>query len=107
MLYKFKSKASGDVIMLQAGAERILQIIGKPAQPQGIILPDQMPAALAALEAAIAQGVSGAGAAAQDSADDDKDTAPTDRVTLRQRARPFIDMLRRCHAADREIVWGV
>jgi hypothetical protein len=30
-----------------------------------------------------------------------------DAITLRQRAVPFLDMLRRCSAADKEIVWGV
>ena len=53
MLYKFKSKASGDLIMLEANGRRVLEIIGKDAGPTGIILPEQMPAAIAALEAAI------------------------------------------------------
>ena len=36
------------------------------------------------------------------------DEAHSERdVTLRQRAVPFIDMLRECKAAGREIVWGV
>lgn len=105
MLYIFKSKAAGDVIMLQPHGERVLQIIGKPVQPKGIILPEQMPAAIAALEAAIAQGAPAA-ESGQDGSED-RDTAPADRVTLRQRARPFIDMLRRCHKAGKEIVWGV
>jgi len=108
MLYIFKSKAAGNLIMLQQNAERILQIIGKDASPKGIVLPEQMPAAIAALEQAIAaeeSGPSGKPAAADD---DDGDTASAaDHVALRQRALPFIDMLRRCHEAGREIVWGV
>jgi Domain of unknown function (DUF1840). len=28
-------------------------------------------------------------------------------VSLRQRAVPFLDMLRRCEKAGKEIVWGV
>jgi hypothetical protein len=60
MLYKFKSKSTGDLIMLQPDGRRVLQIIGKDASPggvgeSGIILPEQMPDAIAALEAAIAQ----------------------------------------------------
>lgn len=110
MLYKFKSKAAGDVIMLQANGEQILRIIGKEPGAQGIVLPQQMPAAIAALERAIAQGQ----AAQQEPPDDgssgkrsSEDSPAEDRVGLRQRAAPFIDMLRRCHAADKEIVWGV
>lgn len=109
MLYKFKSKAAGDVIMLQANGEQIVRIIGKEPGPRGIVLPQQMPAAIAALERAIAQGQ----AAQLEPADgstgqrNDDETPAADRVGLRQRAAPFIDMLRRCHAADQAIVWGV
>ena len=46
MLYKFKSKNTGDVIMLEPHGRQVLEIIGKEAGPQGIILPEQMPAAL-------------------------------------------------------------
>jgi len=109
MLYKFKSKAAGDVIMLQANGEQILRIIGKEPGAKGIVLPQQMPAAIAALEQAIAQGQAAQAPAADGSANErDQDDAPAvDRVSLRQRASPFIDMLKRCHAADQEIVWGV
>ena len=33
MIYKFKSKATGDLIMTQPVAERVLSLIGKPATP--------------------------------------------------------------------------
>ena len=107
MLYKFKSKAAGDVIMLQANGEQILKIIGKEPSPKGIVLPEHMPAAIAALEKAIAQGQAAQPPAADGAADDKDDTPAADRVSLRQRAAPFIDMLKRCHQADKEIVWGV
>ncbi len=106
MLYIFKSKAAGDVIMLQPNGEHILQIIGKDPGPKGIVLPQQMPAAIAALEQAIAQGQS-AQAVQSDKSDKPDDAPAADRVSLRQRAAPFIDMLKRCHKADTEIVWGV
>ena len=50
MLYKFKSREAGNVIMLEANGREILEIIGKHPEPKGIILPEQMPAAIAALE---------------------------------------------------------
>ena len=43
MLYKFKSKAAGDLIMLEPNGRRVLEIIGKDAGPKGIILPEEMP----------------------------------------------------------------
>ena len=100
MLYKFKSKAAGDLIMLEPNGRRVLQIIGKDPGPKGIILPEEMPGAIAALEAALAEEDADHEAAA---------AAPgqSDAVSLRQRVVPFIDMLRRCSNEKKEIVWGV
>ena len=109
MLYIFKSKAAGNLIMLQPNGERVLQIIGKDAAPKGIVLPEQMPAAIEALERAIAAEEPGRdGNSTRDAAaNDGNPPAGTDRVSLRQRALPFMEMLRRCHQAGKEIVWGV
>jgi len=103
MLYKFKSKAAGDLIMLEPNGRRVLEIIGKDSGPTGIILPGQMPAAISALEAAIAQEEAGGADAAEGKAEG----GPRADVSLRQRAVPFLDMLRRCASAGQEIVWGV
>lgn len=97
MLYKFKSKNAGDVIMLEANGKRILEVIGKSAGPTGIILPEQMPAAVKAIEAAIAL---------EESGDDKESKDGGDAPGLRQRAMPFIDMLQRNQKANTEIVWG-
>jgi regulator of protease activity HflC (stomatin/prohibitin superfamily) len=107
MLFKFKSKATGDLIMLEPNGRRVLQIIGKDAQPKGIILPEQMPAAVGALEAAIAKEEADQKAMV-DEAKAKGETPPRfDAISLRQRAVPFLDMLRRCEKAGEEIVWGV
>ncbi len=99
MLYKFKSKAAGDVIMLEANGRRVLEIIGKDAGPTGIILPEQMPAAIAALHAAIKL---------EESHDQDAEAPiPGEGLGLRQRAVPFIEMLERNQKAGHEVVWGV
>lgn len=107
MLYIFKSKAAGNLIMLQPNGERVLQIIGKDAGPKGIVLPEQMPAAIAALEQAIAAEEGGASDRPEPSEDDRDASSASSRIGLRVRATPFIDMLKRCHEANREIVWGV
>ena len=98
MLYKFKSKNAGDVIMLEPNGRRILEIIGKDPGNKGIILPEQMPAAIKALQDAIAL---------EDSGDEEAGTVPGDGLGLHQRAIPFIDMLQRNHKAGDEVVWGV
>lgn len=97
MLYKFKSKNAGDVIMLEPNGRRILEVIGKDTGPTGIILPEQMPAAIAAIEAAIKL---------EESNDEQDDLQKGDAPGLRQRAMPFIDMLKRNHKASTEVVWG-
>jgi Domain of unknown function (DUF1840) len=111
MLYKFKSQAAGDLIMLQANGLRILQLIGKAdageAATQGILLPEQMAGAIAALEAAIAREEGAQNAAEADAAENGAPLRQPEAVTLRQRAVPFIAMLRRCEQAGKEIVWGV
>ena len=105
MLYKFKSKAAGDVIMLEANGQRVLEIIGKSPDAKGIILPEQMQSAIDALQSAIAQEEAARDAAV---AQAENGTQPRfDAVSLRQRAHPFIAMLKECLAAKKEIVWGV
>lgn len=100
MLYKFKSKNAGDVIMLGANGRKVLEVIGKEAGPTGIILASQMLTAIQALHDAIAL---------EESHDENHDetVVPGDGVGLRQRAMPFIDMLQRNHRANTDVVWGV
>lgn len=117
MLYKFKSKATGDLIMLEPQGKHILKLIGKEAGAKGIILPSEMMAAIDALKAAVEREeltIKAAKDAAQQAAQADghaeapvrtADSART--ISLRQRVVPFVDMLRRAHAEDKEVVWGV
>ncbi|MDE2617226.1 MAG: DUF1840 domain-containing protein [Burkholderiales bacterium] len=108
MLYKFKSRAAPDLIMLEPNGRRVLQIVGKPVDAkQGILLPADMPAAIAALEAAIAHEEAARRAAEAEAAAKGEEVPEPESVSLRQRATPFIDMLRRCEKAGKEIVWGV
>jgi Domain of unknown function (DUF1840) len=102
MIYEFKSRATGSVVMTSDVAEALLHIIGKQKGPQGVIVPDAMPAAIEALNKAIALQKSAQ--ASGDNADDD-DGKP--KVSLAQRALPFIEMMQRAHSAGKEITWGV
>jgi cyclopropane-fatty-acyl-phospholipid synthase len=100
MMYKFKSKATGDLIMTQPVGDRVLSLIGKAVTPQGIIEVDQLSAAMGALEAAVAAESPKAG-------DDDADGgAKGDRVSLRQRVWPMVEMIKRAAAEKQPITWG-
>jgi hypothetical protein len=110
MIYKFKSKAAGDVIMLQPTGDRVLGLIGKDVTPQGIIEPAQMPAAIQALADAVAADDAARARRASGGEDRDAGGEPAggqDKVSLRQRAWPLVEMMKRAHAADEPITWGV
>ncbi len=108
MLYKFRSKASGDVLMLQAHGDALLALLGREPAPRGIIEVSAMPAALAALDKAIAESEAvPPGATKAPEAPDDDSPAASRGVGLRQRLWPMIEMLRRCQAEREPIVWGV
>ncbi|MDE1951136.1 MAG: DUF1840 domain-containing protein [Burkholderiales bacterium] len=97
MIYKFRSKASGDVIMLGPHGDLLLTLIGREPAPQGIIEPDAMAAALSALRAAAAENASTPGGEVEGETP----------VGLRQRLWPMIDLLERSLAAREPVVWGV
>jgi hypothetical protein len=107
MIYKFKSKAAGDVIMMGPSGDHVLRIVGKAPGPKGIIEPAAMPAAIAALERAIAEEESARKQAEDEAAAEGKSPPPRDPVGLRQRAWPLVEMMKRAHADGKEIVWGV
>ena len=107
MLFKFKSKAAGDLIMLEPNGRRVLEIIGKDSGPKGIILPQEMAGAIASLEAAIAKEEADQQALIAEAQAQGETPPRFEAVSLRQRAVPFLEMLRRCESAGKEIVWGV
>jgi len=107
MIYKFKSKAAGDVIMMGPAGDTVLRTIGKEPAPKGIVEPAAMPAAIAAIESAIAADEAARAQAEQEAAAEGRQLPPREGVTLRQRAWPLVEMMKRAHAADKEIVWGV
>lgn len=107
MIYKFKSKAAGDLIMLEPNGRQVLDIIGKAPESKGVIAATAMPQAIAALEAAIAAEEAEQKKAIEDAKVRGEAPPRFDAISLRQRAVPFMDMLRRCAQANADIVWGV
>ena len=112
MIYKFKSKATGDLIMLGPHGDQVLRLIGREPAAQGIIEPAAMAVALAALQDAVAAESAQAAAAAGDDTgthphtDPDTHLDPARTVALRQRVWPMVEMLRRAQAAGAAVVWG-
>lgn len=101
MIYKFKSKAAGDLIMLGPQGDLLLGLLGRAPARQGIIEVADMPSAMAALQAAVL---------AQEAQGEDDGEMPAGaepRVTLSQRLWPMIQLLKQAQAAGEPIVWGV
>jgi hypothetical protein len=117
MLFEFKSRATGSVIMTESVGKTMLEVIGKAPAAQGIITAAQLPQAIHALKSAVgaerdeiarflAQGRSGR----TDDRDESPGTADADSVPairFEQRAVPLIEMLERSLAAGRDVTWGI
>jgi cyclopropane-fatty-acyl-phospholipid synthase len=105
MIYKFKSQAAADVVMLQSNAEQILAIVGKAPATQGIITVAHIPAAIAALNAAIVAHE--ATMAKRKAHPEIVFEAEGDSIRLRDRAGPFIELLQTSEQAGKDVMWGV
>lgn len=108
MIYKFRSKATGDVIMLGPNGDQLLRLLGREPAPKGIVEPAAMEDAIARLQAAVAADEA---ARARASADEPEagaaDGAAADAVPLRPRVWPMVEMFKRAMAAGEPVVWGV
>jgi hypothetical protein len=106
-IYRFKSRETGDLVMLSQHGRHLLEILGKDPGAPGILQTAEMPGATQRLR----------DAAAQEEADQKRQIAEAkaqgepppafDVVSLRMRTAPFIEMMQRCEQAGVEIVWGV
>lgn len=107
MLYRFKSQASSDVVMLEPNGKQLLEILGKDAKGPGILLLDQMPQALKALHDAVFEEECEFERLKQEALARDEDQPLPERISLRMRVAPFIEMIHHCTRESADIVWGV
>lgn len=109
MLYKFRSQAAGDVIMLGTTGDAVMRLIGREPTGKGIFEAAHLPALIAALEKAVADDEA---CRREPKADDDEEDNKgvgdaNSAVGLRQRVWPLVEMMRRSLAQQEPIVWGV
>jgi cyclopropane-fatty-acyl-phospholipid synthase len=108
MLYEFKSKAAGTVVMTGAVGDRMLAIIGRAPGAQGVFTPEQLGAAIEALQAAIAaEKLAPAPSTAETDKDDEAAEKSGKSISLAQRALPLIELLTAARAAGKPVTWGV
>lgn len=114
MLITFKSKAAADVLMYEAHAKRILDLLHKDVR-RGVITAAETGNAIARLEAEILQ--SRMHSAAEDvrhdveahhgDAGDDNEHEPTQLVSFATRAYPLLEMLRAAQKGGHAVAWGI
>jgi hypothetical protein len=106
-IYRFKSRETGDLVMLSQHGKHLLELLGKDPVAPGVLLPVDMSAAAETLRvAAAAEEAEQKRLIAEAQAQGEPPPA-FDVVSLRMRAAPFIEMMQRCQQAGVEIVWGV
>ena len=107
VIYKFKSKAAGDVIMMGPNGDALLRLLGRQPAPKGIIEPAACGAAIAAIEQALQADEAARAEAEADAAARGEALPAREGVGLRQRLWPMVEMLKRAAAAHEPVVWGV
>ena len=107
MIYKFKSKSAGDVIMMGPNGDHLMRLLGREPAPKGIIEVKDMPAAIQALEQAVAADEAARAQAEAEAAAKGETLPPREGVSLRQRVWPMVEMIKRSHSHNHDIVWGV
>ena len=107
MIYKFKSKSAGDVLMMGPNGDQVVRLLGRDPAPKGIIESADMPAAIRTLEQAVADDEARLAEARKEAEAKGETLPPAEGVGLRQRVWPLIEMMRRSHHAGHDIVWGV
>ena len=107
MIYKFKSKAAGDLIMLGPNGDALMRTLGREPASQGIIEPQAMAAAMDAIRAAVAADEALQAQAQAEAAARGHSLPARQGVAPRQRLWPMLEMLGRAQAAGEPIVWGV
>lgn len=109
MLVVFKSAPSADLLYFGDVAKLMMELMGKEATDKGVITVEQLPDAIARLEAAVR------GDRPQHRehllADETKETDPDGNerphVSLTRRALPLLEMLKEALKEKEPVVWGV
>ncbi len=109
-LVVFRSKAAGEIFMFAETAQRIFEIIGKDNAGRGVITAEQVPGALARLQAAVDEEKLALKASAEDAEQAGRrgeDGARPTPITLGQRAFPLLEMLRAAQNKQVDVTWGI
>ena len=105
-LYRFKSRETGDLVMLEPHGRHILEVLEKDLD-KGVIQPGEMAAAIGKLQAEAAREAADQDRQKEEAQAKDEPAPEFDPVTFKLRIVPFVEMLQRCQQAEVDVVWGV
>jgi hypothetical protein len=112
MIYEFQTAAGGKITYTDVVGAQLLHVIGKKPGPRGVITVEDIPAALAAIDAAIARARERPAEQKKDlepharnETDEDREKPPV--VSLAQRAFPFVDLLKFALREKENVTWGI
>jgi hypothetical protein len=107
VLYKFRSKAAADVIMMGPAGDQLLRLLGREPSASGIFQATQLTAAIADLERAVAEDEAEFARLQMEAEERGEPIPQRQGVSLRQRAWPLLELMRRSLADKQDVVWGV
>ncbi|MCE2866051.1 MAG: DUF1840 domain-containing protein [Oxalobacteraceae bacterium] len=107
MLVTFKSKAAAEILMYEAHAKPILDLLGKDIE-RGVITADETGQAIERIESEIAaRKVSAAAPTDDEDSDGGAKKGLDEVVSFGARAYPLLEMLRAAHREHAFVMWGV
>jgi hypothetical protein len=107
-MYRFKSRATSDLLMHQAVGQQLLTLLGKDPEGAGVILWQDMAHARRVLTQAAQAEAQDPKPEETEATEDAWEAAQQGQgISLAQRIVPFLETLKRCEAAQVDLVWGV
>lgn len=107
MIYKFKSKAGADVLMMGPQGDRILRLLGREPAPKGLFAEADLDGLMARLEMAVADDEAEFARVVAEAEAAGHEPPRREGVSLKQRAWPLLELMQHSRRAGADIVWGV
>jgi hypothetical protein len=107
MIYKFKSKAGADVIMMGPQGDQVLALLGREPAAQGLLPVASLTQAIAQLERAATEDDAAYAAQQAEALAAGLAQPRREGISLRQRVWPLLELMRHSLHAGQDLFWGV
>ena len=107
MIYKFKSKAGADVIMMGPTGDQVLALLGREPASQGLLAFATLTQAMSDLERGVAEDEAALAAQQAEALAAGLPQPSRAGISLRQRVWPLLELMRYSLQAGQDVYWGV